>query len=631
MRVVTEFSEVSKYDTGLVGKRGAMLADISNSKMQVPQSFIITTEAYDFFLESNNIKKDVSELLEAENHGKVVELIENSVMPDQIVSKVSKAYNNLSLNREIIIAGKKDITVAIYASLTIDMDLQASIESACGSNEVLYAIQNCWSQLYSENNIAKLKEKGIDPRSVKLAVVVQSILRGEKSGRIKTQDSDIEIEANWGVMPPSDIISVPDYYLLGKENLDIKEKRIGNQKKMYKLVQNKVSEVSVPLGMNDQQKLSETELKQAAKQLLKAEKQLQVPVALEWVKYANEVIITNVSQLKTEQPSPGESVQTPAMDKPAEDVAEQVSADVPSMENAPSAVETIGSAVEDTKENAPSAVETIGSAIENMEKAPEPAKEEAEAVESIELVPTADEEKSKTAELPEVQKPKEELFTITGTRILSHLKAGDMQGDIRIDSDGVGILDLSDMQNQQDLYSSIKHLLEMFYPKEVWVLLSKNRDRQKNELENIRGLRNEGYTNAMPLFSGIVDASQLPESSIPFGILADTPASLILIEEISRKAAFVNIDVPEITGLVLNRIGSFDESANAVTELISSALAACKRNKTPTGALVQSQLILPFLIRSGISSVTSAQENMDPIRAEALSEEKRIILDRERT
>ena len=655
MREILELREVGADDSQVVGMAGARLASLAGAKIPTPRTFIVTTSAYDLFLEHNNVKKELEALLAAGNHARASELIENSFMPDSLVSPISKAYNGLSMNREMIVPVKKELIVSVTASPVQGFEMDLPMQSASDPEGVVSAIIMCWSFLFSDENVRRMSARGISPKDAKIAVLVQSVLKSEKAGTARVAGGMVDIEASWGVMPPADIISVPDRYRLDKTSITLKEKRIGNQKRMYKVIQGRLSEVPVPLGMNDQQKLIEHEVRQIVSQALKVEKELGGPVEMGWVKFVKEILITKAKLVEEaapvaqpasaalpamakDAPIPPSSIVQPAqpvifMEPPAQPIiAAQSEPPAPIKVTIP---ENIPKPVVHRHE--PETIEPIAEHAAPAADMPHvhraaPA-EKPERIEAIEEVPVAmglSSVKDESPELPEspaeeIRGVRDELFDVSGTRLFSFIRSEDAQGELRNDIDGVGLLDVSAIQNADERYESVKQLLGLYHPKEVWVLASvANAD----DLSLLERLKAEGYGNVGALLTGVVDAVQIPVSSVPLGVLVETPACGISIEAISKKAAFVNIDIQAVTDLTLNRAEGFDESSPAVMELVRHVVSTCRKNRVNAGAVLGSIRLLPVLIDDGISSLTVHQDSLDSFKAEVLRQEKRLVLEK---
>lgn len=58
------FSELNKGSIKIAGGKGANLSEIYNLGIHVPPGFVVTAQAYDYFLEKAEIKEKIKELLD---------------------------------------------------------------------------------------------------------------------------------------------------------------------------------------------------------------------------------------------------------------------------------------------------------------------------------------------------------------------------------------------------------------------------------------------------------------------------------------------------------------------------------------------------------------------------------------
>src|SRR6186713_1910293 len=61
--LVAPLSHFGRNDLLLAGGKGANLGELSRAGFDVPPGFVITTTAYDLFLQQNNLRTDLSDLL----------------------------------------------------------------------------------------------------------------------------------------------------------------------------------------------------------------------------------------------------------------------------------------------------------------------------------------------------------------------------------------------------------------------------------------------------------------------------------------------------------------------------------------------------------------------------------------
>ncbi len=121
---ILELKDVRK-DTKGVGGKGGNLGEMFNSGLPVPDAFIVTTKAYEKFLEKTKIKKKIFDLLKKtdvnkteqlqKNTAKIRKIIEKAKIPKDIEEAIIKAYEKLSKK-----SGKKEEYVAVRSSATAE-------------------------------------------------------------------------------------------------------------------------------------------------------------------------------------------------------------------------------------------------------------------------------------------------------------------------------------------------------------------------------------------------------------------------------------------------------------------------------------------------------------------------------
>ena len=95
------FSELDKNSGKFAGGKGANLAEIFNLKVSVPPGFVVTAQAYDYFIEKAGIKEKIKELLEKINYEdteqlektakEIRELIVGAELPKEMESEIIEA------------------------------------------------------------------------------------------------------------------------------------------------------------------------------------------------------------------------------------------------------------------------------------------------------------------------------------------------------------------------------------------------------------------------------------------------------------------------------------------------------------------------------------------------------------
>jgi rifampicin phosphotransferase len=169
--------------TSLVGGKAASLGRLSREGFPVPDGFVVTTHAYEH-ARATSPAANVP-----------VELGAN------VAEEVRAAYGRLGMP-----------TVAVRSSATAEDMAGASMAgqyetflNVQGEQALLDAVRRCWASLDSARVRTYLREHGIDPSGVAMAVVVQRLVSADVAGVLFTANPhqsrrrEMLIEASWGL------------------------------------------------------------------------------------------------------------------------------------------------------------------------------------------------------------------------------------------------------------------------------------------------------------------------------------------------------------------------------------------------------------------------------------------------
>lgn len=283
---------IENLSPALIGGKAFSLARLYKRNFLIPDAFIITTEAFDYFLGSqlDNSKNILSQINNNSDYLKIyLDNIQQKIASGRIPSDLSEViYNSfISLNRKF---------VAVRSSATIEdgsnFSFAGQFESFLGvaEEDLLAKVKSCWASLFNHRAIAYLRSK---KNFGKMAVIVQDMVDADVSGvcfsinPVTNDQNLIIIEAVLGLgelLVQGAII--PDHYRINKETLIIEEKNvnmnlqkerlgldtsIGGTKKYY-----------ISPTNNQNQKLSDERLKEIANVALMVEKFYNRPVDIEW-------------------------------------------------------------------------------------------------------------------------------------------------------------------------------------------------------------------------------------------------------------------------------------------------------------------------------------------------------------
>lgn len=255
------FSEIDKNSEQIAGEKGANLGEIFNLKVSVPPGFVITTQAYDYFIEQSGIKNKIKEILSKisyenisqlnESTQRIRELIENSKIPKEVEEEIIEAYEVLGTENlemvhgsalDILTHAAEPIFVAVRSSIITENLSESSFAgqqdaylNIKGKEEILKYVKKCFASLFTSRATYYRNKKSLKHEQASLSVVIQKMIDSTKSGVIFSKDpicksENIILEAVWGL--GEGIVSgkiTPDKYIISKE-LEILDEKISDKK-----------------------------------------------------------------------------------------------------------------------------------------------------------------------------------------------------------------------------------------------------------------------------------------------------------------------------------------------------------------------------------------------------------------
>ena len=324
------FSELNKDSVSIAGGKGANLAEIYNAKVNVPPGFIITAQAYDYFIEKAGIKDKIHEILETihyedtkeldEAAAKIRDLIVHATIPKEMQEEILESYGLLDDNNVRNAKGtvlemlktSEPIFVAVRSSATTEDLADASFAgqqetflNVKGNSELITNIKKCFASLFTARAVYYRNKKGFKDVKSSLAVVIQKMVDSDKSGVIFSMDptnntKSIILEAVFGL--GEGIVSgmiTPDKYVISRE-LEILDKKISD-KKIAITRDSGGGEQTVKLSAekSKQQVLKEYEIKKLAEISLRLEDHYKKPQDIEWAIEGEEIYVVQTRAITT--------------------------------------------------------------------------------------------------------------------------------------------------------------------------------------------------------------------------------------------------------------------------------------------------------------------------------------------
>ena len=294
--LILDIIKVGKDAVGTAGGKGANLGELVSIGIRVPPGFIITSKAFKYFLEYNNLFDKIRDILltytnSEEASEKIKQLIKTAKIPEDLSQKILKSYDELSKK-----IGKEPL-VAVRSSATAEDIEQASFAGQqdtylnVSRSELLDKVKEVWASLYNARAIEYRKSKNIDQLSVLMAVVVQKMVNARSAGVMFTlhpvtgDDRYILIESNWGL--GESVVGgkvTPDEVLIEKATLQIVDKKIST--KSIKIVYDLRTKKNIEVKLTDEEanimSITDEEALELAKLAMKIEEHYKTHMDIEW-------------------------------------------------------------------------------------------------------------------------------------------------------------------------------------------------------------------------------------------------------------------------------------------------------------------------------------------------------------
>jgi len=270
MKIVLQLEKITKKDFSLVGSKAFRLAELKKANFTIPQAFVLTTEAFDFFLRDNNLTPLVTRLTLGREEKFLEEICKE--LREKIVR--GKIKSNI---REVIKKSLKGLTadkVAVRSSATCEDGETASFAGQFESflplftDQVLEGVRKCWASIFTQRVLIYTLFHEIPFYKIKMACLIQEMIEAEKGGLAFTknilngQGDALVIEALAG--SPEEIVSAtadPNRWIISKEKANIISKNLIDERGV----------------------LTEKELKELHHVSLKIERFYQKPQDIEWI------------------------------------------------------------------------------------------------------------------------------------------------------------------------------------------------------------------------------------------------------------------------------------------------------------------------------------------------------------
>jgi rifampicin phosphotransferase len=217
MSSVLDLRELGREDVALAGGKGANLGELIKAGFDVPDGFVVATEAYAAALESAQLLPPPGD---EENPAAFREQVCRVAVPEATCRDIAAAYANLGAGPVAVrsSATAEDLPGATFAGQ------QDSFLNVVGEQQLMDAIRQCWASLWTQRAVAYRRRRRIEPSEVRIAVVVQTMVPADAAGVMFTANpvtgardqTVVDASSGLGEAVVSGAVT-PDHYVLDAE------------------------------------------------------------------------------------------------------------------------------------------------------------------------------------------------------------------------------------------------------------------------------------------------------------------------------------------------------------------------------------------------------------------------------
>jgi pyruvate, water dikinase len=316
MTYLVDLQDVSEKDLPLVGGKAGKLGELIREGLPVPPGFVVTTEAYQAFVDATPLRAEIPAALasiHAEDPASVEaaaqrirSMFEATPFPAELRATLAEAYERFVRQHSVRFAAVRSSATAEDLEGASFAGLQDTYLNVTGVDHILSAIRKCWGSLFTPRVLVYRQRKGFDHAAVRLAVLVQKMVDATVSGILFTRDPNtgenhMIVEAGWGLGEA--IVGgevTPDHYVVDGATLKVVHKQISEQKvRLVRAEGGGNRREEIPADERKIQKLPDHRLHRLVSLARVIESHYRRPMDVEWCGDASAIYIVQARPVTT--------------------------------------------------------------------------------------------------------------------------------------------------------------------------------------------------------------------------------------------------------------------------------------------------------------------------------------------
>jgi phosphoenolpyruvate synthase/pyruvate phosphate dikinase len=244
-RLILPLTAIDRGAPAVAGGKATNLGELVRAGFPVPAGFCISTAAYDMVAADAGLEPTLAALAgtQPDDTVRLAELatevrshLSEASIPDVLVRAITEAYVELGDGAPVPVAVRSSATAEDLpqASFAGQQDTYLNV---IGVEHGLDAVRRCWASLWTDRAVSYRATNGINPHSVRLAVVVQRMVDASVAGVLftanpvtgKRRQAVIDANPGLGEAVVSGMVN-PDHFVANTATGEIVERRLGDKR-----------------------------------------------------------------------------------------------------------------------------------------------------------------------------------------------------------------------------------------------------------------------------------------------------------------------------------------------------------------------------------------------------------------
>ena len=318
MELVLTLEQIGSDNRESVGGKSFALATMVKNGMKVPEALCLRVEAYHRYLETTGLgarilmefnRKDFAEVRWEEMWDaalRIRNLFTNTPMPKDLRKSLQSVFESNLPGESVVVRSSAPGEDSLHASFA---GLHESYVNVQGADSILEHIRLVWASLWSDRALLYRQELGLDVEKSSMAVVVQKLISGDRSGvafgKNPNAPHQAVIESVYGLNEGLVDGSIePDRWLLDRKNGTIISLFPAHREKQVVAGIDSTRLQTLSAEQQANPPLSEDEVARVFQLALQAEELFGSPQDVEWTFVGDELYVLQsrpITSSRTEQ------------------------------------------------------------------------------------------------------------------------------------------------------------------------------------------------------------------------------------------------------------------------------------------------------------------------------------------